>query len=152
MATSDRDTRRSPELQALLVRAADGELDGAEQADLERRLAADPGLAAELEELRAAGRALVGFGLRQPNPDDWEHFETALFPRVERLGGWLLLLVGCAALIGYGLVLWLTDPAVPLAIKLGGGALIGGLAVLTAHVGRRAWREYRKDPYRDVIR
>lgn len=152
MTESVNDTRRSAELQALLVRAADGELDAAEATALERRLADDPGLAAELAELRLARRALAGFGLRDPNPDDWAHFERALFPRAERFGGWLLMLVGCVALLGYGLALWFADPAVPLPVKLGGGALFSGLAVLIFHVGRRAIRERSRDPYRDIIR
>ena len=152
MSTSTNDGRRSPELQALLVRAADGELDAAERDELEARIVADPSLAAELAELRAAGRALGEFALRDPNPDDWEHFEQDLFPRAERLSGWVLMLVGWVALLGYGLVLWLADPDVPLVVKLGGGALIVGLAVLTVHVGRRAARERQRDPYRDVIR
>lgn len=144
--------RRPPELQELLVRAADGELDAEGAAELERRLAEDPGLAAELAELRAVGRAFGGFGLRDPNPDDWEHFEQRLLPRGERLGGWLLMLVGFVTLMAYGLFVWFADPEVPLVIKIGGGALLVGLAVLTVHVGRRASRERRRDPYRDVIR
>ena len=50
------------------------------------------------------------------------------------------------------LLLLFTDPQVPLTVKVGGGVLILGLAVLTAHVGRRAFRERRRDPYKDVIR
>lgn len=142
----------SPEVQALLVKAADGELNERERRELERLAQQDPTVSAEIEELRAASRALSDYGLRDPNPDDWAHFERSLLPRGERALGWLLLLAGTAVLVGLALFGLFTDVEVPLAAKIGGGALIGGLAVLAIHVGRRALRERRRDPYKDIVR
>jgi anti-sigma factor RsiW len=148
---SDRETP-APEVQALIVKAADGELDEQERQELERLAATDPSLWAEIDEMRAASRFVSGFGLRDPNPDDWEAFERSLLPRSERALGWLLMLAGFAVLVGLGLFGLFVDAEVPLAAKVGGGALIGGLAVLAIHVGRRAMRERRKDPYKDIVR
>jgi ferric-dicitrate binding protein FerR (iron transport regulator) len=142
----------SPEVQALLVKAADGELDDRERQELKRLAQENPSVGAEVDELRAASRALSGFGLRDPNPDDWAHFERSLLPRGERMLGWLLMLGGLAVLVGLALFGLFTDAEVPLVAKIGGGALIGGLAVLAIHVGRRALRERRRDPYKDIVR
>jgi ferric-dicitrate binding protein FerR (iron transport regulator) len=147
----DRSTR-DPEVQALIVKAADGEIDERESRELDRLTAEDPSLRAEIEELRTASRALAGFGLRDPNPDEWDRFEKTLLPRSERMLGWLLMLAGIAVLAGLGLFGLVVDAEVPLAAKIGLGALIGGLAVLAIHVGRRTWRERKKDPYKDIVR
>jgi len=143
---------RPPEIQALIVKAADGELDDREREELTRLAADDPTLRDEIDELRGASRALAGFGLRDPNPDDWDAFERSLFPRSERMLGWLLMLAGVAVLAGLAAFALFVDAEVPLTAKIGGGALIGGLALLAIHVGRRAARERRKDPYKDVVR
>jgi len=143
---------RTPEVQALIVKAADGELGEQERSELERLAVEDPSLRAEIEEIRSAARALAGLGVRDPNPDDWDGFEKALLPKGERMLGWLLMLAGVAVLVGLGLFALFVDAEVPLAAKIGGGALIGGLAVLAIHVGRRAMRERKKDPYKDIVR
>jgi len=148
---NDRNTR-APEVQALIVKAADGELVEQERLEIEQLAAEDPTLNAEIDELRSASRALLGFGLRDPNPDDWDRFEKTLLPKSERMLGWLLMLAGVAVLAGLALFGLFVDAEVPLAAKIGGGALIGGLAVLAIHVGRRAMRERRKDPYKDIVR
>ena len=148
---SDRNTP-TPEVQALIVKAADGELDEQEQRELERLAAVDPSVRSEIDEMRLASRAIAGFGLRDPNPDDWDAFEKSLLPRGERMLGWILMLAGIAVLVGLGLFGLFVDAEVPLVAKIGGGALIGGLAVLAIHVGRRAMRERRKDPYKDIVR
>ncbi len=143
---------RTEAVQALLVKAADGELSDEEQDALEELVASDPTLRTELDEMHLVKNNLSGFGLRDPNPDDWDHFEQSLVPRGERLTGWFLLLAAYLALVVVGLFYLFTDPEAPIVIKASVGAAALGVTILFIHVGRRFRRERRRDPYRDIIR
>jgi ferric-dicitrate binding protein FerR (iron transport regulator) len=143
---------RTPEVQALLVRAADNELGEQERGELERLAERDPSLREELAELRGASRTLAGLKLRNPNPDDWDRFEKGLVPKGERLVGWLALLGGTLVLVGFGLWAFFADPLAPLTVKIGAGLALAGLTLLFVQVARRFAVERSKDPYKDLVR
>ena len=143
---------RNPETQALLVRAADGLLDERETRQLDTLCANDPSLAEELQALIRERQMVERYGIRDPNPGDWEELERRLVPRGVRLTGWLLMLGGYLALLGAGLWALFSDPATALGVKVGAGAVIAGLGVLLGYVGGGFLREHRAVPYKDVVR
>ena len=66
--------------------------------------------------------------------------------------GWLLFLAGFLALGGFAIYAFAIDAEAPLYIKLGVGALYGGLALLLLSVLRQQLIARKTDPYKDIER
>jgi len=136
----------------LMMAHMDGELDGAERRELEEALAASPELRAELGRLEELGRRLSGVRLRDPADDVIEELDRTLTKRAGLPVGWLLVVAGTLALLIWSLGAWLLDPTLPALLRWAGGAVLLGLLLLFLVKARERWIEYRRDPYRDVVR
>lgn len=140
----------------LLMRALDEELDPAERAAFEHRLAHDPELREEWRRLSRAREATMGLKLRNPPEEVWDAYWTSVYGRAERGVGWILLsfgaiIVGCWAVWSWigGL---LADEAMPLVVKVGMISMFFGLVVLAVSVVRHRINVLRTDPYKDIQR
>lgn len=130
----------------------DGELDPAARAQVEARLEGDPHFREEFERMKrlvaAANQGIV------PLPDDaaWDGFLDGVYNRVERRTGWVLVVTGLAALVIYGLFLFLAVPGNPL-VKLAVSVPVLGLVVLFISVLRQRLQAAKTDRYsREVQR
>ncbi len=140
----------------LMMRALDGELGEADQAELQRLLRADPSLQIEWKRLNRLKEVTSTMALRSPPEEVWETYWTAIYPQLERGVGWVLLSLGAIVSLSYGL--WkfaeelMADATVPTFVKWAILAAIVGGAVLFVSVIREKWFVYRSDPYKDVQR
>ncbi|MBN2172158.1 MAG: zf-HC2 domain-containing protein [Candidatus Krumholzibacteriota bacterium] len=139
-------------IRRLMMAHMDGELDDAERRELEEALAASPELRAELARLEDLGRRLSGVRLRDPADDVLEELDRTLAKRAGLPLGWLLVVAGTLVLLVWSLGAWLLDPALPALLRWAGGAVLLGLLLLFLVKARERWIEYRRDPYRDVVR
>lgn len=140
----------------LLMRALDGELDAAERAAFEARLADDPELREEWRRLSRAREATMGMRLRHPPEAVWDAYWTSVYSRAERGLGWLLVSLGVIVVGGWAAWTWigglLADSATPLIVRLGMIAMFTGVVILAISVVRHRINVLRTDPYKDIQR
>lgn len=134
----------------------DDELEPEERRAFEEELARDPGLREELQEVQSMKSVVAGMRLRELPDDAWDHYRERTYNRLERRVGWILLSVGAAVLVGYGLyelVVFLVSAA-ELAwwIRAAIGAVCVGVAILLVSVIRERIFVWKRDPYREVKR
>jgi ferric-dicitrate binding protein FerR (iron transport regulator) len=153
------DAARNPDAERahqLMMGALDGELDHAEQAELDGLLAATPALQAEWERLKQVKEVTSTMTLRSPPEEVWESYWTSVYHRLERGVGWILASIGAIVLLAYGL--WtaaqelMADASIPGFIKAAVFATLLGTAIILVSVAREKWFVYRSDPYKDVKR
>lgn len=141
-----------PHTEALMVKVTDGTATPAEREELMALAVADPALRRELEAHLALKAVTDGWVERlQVDLVEDEHARSPL-ARAEMTVGAALLLGGVALLAGWGLVELWAEPDVPLAIKLGYGAVVAGLAVLLVGAVRWRLKVRSADRYTEVIR
>ncbi len=144
------------DLRELLAGYIDGELSDEERAAVERALAENPKLRAELEEFRKL-KEVTGMAQYADLPEEaWEKYWEALYRKLERGIGWVLLSVGTIILLLFGTFTILkqlfVDPAVPLWVKAGVSAATVGAVVLLVSYGRQTFYAFKRDRYRNVTR
>ncbi len=152
-AARNQDAERAHQL---MMGALDGELDRAEQAELDGLLAAAPALQAEWERLQQVKEVTSTMALRSPPAEVWESYWTSVYHRLERGVGWILASVGAIVMLAYGL--WtaaqalMADASIPWFVKAAVFAAILGTTIILVSVAREKWFVYRSDPYKDVQR
>lgn len=132
-----------------LMRFIDGELPPEERIAIERRLEASSELRRELavyQSMKEGFRALT-FAPVLRGTSVWDRIRT----RLTTPAGWILVSVGFAAWIAYGLWVILTSSSSVL-VRIGTAGVSIGILVLLANAIWDRFREYRTDPYRDVHR
>lgn len=143
-------------IRELLAGYIDGELSEEERAAVEKALAEDEHLRAELEEFRKL-KEVTGMAQYADLPEQvWEKYWESLYRKLERGFGWVLLSLGALVLIGFGLYhafrdMYL-DPAVPLWVKFGITGVAAGAAVLLVSYGRERFFAFKRDRYRRITR
>lgn len=154
MSTSDRPDR--DEVRRWLMAELDGELDGATQQELERRIREDPELARERESMRRVKEVTGMMTYREPPEEVWGTYWGSVYNRFERGVAWILASVGAIVLLAYGAWnalggLW-GDASVPLFVRLAVFALVMGGIILLVSVAREKWFTASRDPYKEIRR
>jgi ferric-dicitrate binding protein FerR (iron transport regulator) len=139
-----------------LMRALDGEIDTAERAAFEARLADDPDLREEWRRLSRAREATMGLKLRRPPEEVWDGYWTSVYSRTERGLGWILVSLGAIVVGGWAVWTWvgalLADTSTPLIVRFGMIAMFMGVVILAVSVVRHRINVLRTDPYKDIQR
>ena len=139
-----------------LMRALDGDLDAAERAAFEARLADDPVMREEWQRLSRAREATMGMRLRHPPEEVWDGYWTSVYSRTERGLGWILVSLGVIVVGGWAVWTWigelLADTGTPLIVRLGMIALFLGVVILAVSVVRHRINVLKTDPYKDIQR
>ena len=130
----------------------DGELAPQACRELEARLASSPMLAREVAELQRLAVLARLAAPPEPMDSEWQRIRLDPLQRAALPLGWLTFGLGLAGLALVSLWLFLSDPAVPSALRWLGGLAALGLGVLFASVLRNRLRTLPFDPYRDVER
>lgn len=134
----------------------DDELEPDERRAFEDRLAHDAGLREELEAMRAMKSVMSGMRLRELPDNAYDGYRRRTYNRLERRVGWILLSIGAAVLIGYGLyelvVFLVSDSELTWWIRAAIGAACVGLAILLVSVIRERIFVWKRDPYKEVER
>ncbi len=144
------------ELMRLLTAFADGELDEAESARVERMLAKNPEYRSELESIRELTRLTATLRLAEPEQEVWNMYWANVYNRLERGVGWLLLSAGAILLLSWGTWHFVQDFAldssVPLLMRTGVCTAALGAIVLLVSVFRERLFIRGKERYKEIIR
>jgi anti-sigma factor RsiW len=141
---------------ALLSAYVDGELDAADAARVEARLADDAAARGEVERLRRLKALTAVMRLREAPPEAWEGFWQRAYNRSERSLGWLLVGLGALVLAGWGATALLRAvlgaDTLPPFVKAAIIAATAGLALLLVSVVRERIHTRARTRYKDVVR
>lgn len=132
-----------------LMRYLDGELSPDERERVETELAGSTELQREVAIYRAlkADFQELSFHPATYHRSVWDQVNT----RVTRPIGWMLILTGVVVWMIYGAYVFAASPVDPWE-KLATGAVAIGILMLFASVIWERYREWDKDPYKDVYR
>jgi len=132
-----------------LMRYLDGELSPEERAQVESELSTSTELQREVAIYRAlkADFQELSFHPADYRRSVWDHVNA----EVTRPVGWLLVVAGVAVWMTYGVYVFATSSVNPWE-KLATGAVAIGILMLFASVIWDRYREWDKDPYKDVYR
>lgn len=146
---------RCAEARVLLMGYLDGEIGSGEARQVEDHMAVCPACRSEAATFRQMGAAadqLAGEEITVNTDLAWEK----IYDRLARGLGWVLLWVGLTLMAGYGF--WvlgaelLTDPEIPLVMRVGIGAFAVGVLLLAISVLRERLYRNRTERYREVQR
>lgn len=135
--------------EALLSGYLDGALTQQERQQVSLHLEACPRCRAELADLSSLRAAARGTAFALPADDEWGELPRTAGSRALRLGGWMLVLVWLAVVVGSGLV-ELMRAAVPAWERVAVAGVVAGLALLLLSVLLDRLRELRHDRYRRI--
>jgi anti-sigma factor RsiW len=131
------------------MRFIDGELPPDERARVEAEVTASTELARELAIFKSlkSGFQDLSFQAGGYHHSVWDSVNRNLTRPV----GWILVVVGAAAWVAYGVWVFTQSPVDPWE-KLAVGAVVIGMILLLASVIWERYRDWLTDPYRDVYR
>lgn len=140
----------------LLEKALGGDLTDAERKEFQRLCNDRPDVEQEWNAMQSLQEVTMTMRFKKAPEEQWDSYWANVYARLERGIAWLLITIGTVvvlALVGYQAVLkFLSDTETPVALKIGIGAVILGLAVLLVSVVREKWTMRQADKYREVIR
>lgn len=139
-------------LEALMVKVVDGVATPAEREELMAYLAHEPALRRELDAHLALKSVTDGWVKRLELDLAEDAHRKSLGFRLESAIGVSLFVVGLGLLTGWGFVELTLDETVPVAIRVGAGAMLAGSVVLLVAVIRWRLKMLPKDHYTEVIR
>ncbi len=141
-------------LKELVSSYLDGELGPEDREAVERHLEACPECRQTYREMGELGEVMGKMTIKQPPKEVWKMYTEAVYNRLERRIGWILVSIGAMILLfftGYqalkGVIL---DPGVPLIIK--GGILCGlaGVIVLLVSLVRERLFVNKRERYKEI--
>jgi len=135
--------------EALLSGYLDGALTQRERQLVSLHIESCADCRAELDDLAALRAAARGTAFALPADDEWGELPRTAGSRALRLGGWGLILVWLAVVVGSGLV-ELMRAAVPAWERVAVAGVVAGLALLLLSVLVDRLRELRHDRYRRI--
>ena len=135
--------------EALLSGYLDGALTQRERQLVSLHIESCADCRAELDDLAALRAAARGTAFALPADDEWGELPRTAGSRALRLGGWGLILVWLAVVVGSGLV-ELMRAAVPAWERVAVAGVVAGLALLLLSVLLDRLRELRHDRYRRI--
>ena len=66
--------------------------------------------------------------------------------------GWILFIGGLVVVAGYVIYLFVTDPDIPIAIRIGAPSAVVGVVLLIMGVGRERYRSAKKESFKEIER
>ncbi len=140
----------------LMMASIDGETNAQQESQLQALLNAEPALRQEFDELKALKELTMKNKPEAPPPAVWENYWTGVYTRIERGLGWILFSVGAIALLLFGAWEfareWITDPHIPLWVRLAGLSLAAGTIILFVSVIREKLFLHKNERYKDIQR
>lgn len=108
--------------------------------------------ASELEDLGRIVKLTDELRLRPPDGEFWDSYWLGLYRRTERGTGFLLMMIGIAAVLAFAVWKAVTSPEFLTFKGLAIAAVVLGLVVVFLSVVRERYHESKNDPYKEVER
>lgn len=134
------------------MRLLDGELAAAERSAYEAHVRECDTCRQELASLGRVVGLTRELKLREPDADFWKGYWESVYRRSERRAGFLFVIAGVVALLGYALFRAVTSPRFLSFEGISIAVILAGFIVLFISVARERYHEMRNDPYREVER
>ncbi len=132
----------------------DGELDDEQRKKIEKHLEQCGECRREYEEMGRFEEVMKKMQFKKAQKEMWEVYWGAVYNRLERRLGWILLSIGGMILLffgGYKAVEGIIqDPATPLILKIGILAVLGGVVVLLVSLLREQVFVQKRERYKEV--
>ena len=106
--------------------------------------------ASELKDLGRIVKLTDELRLRPPDTEFWNSYWKGLYRRTERGTGFLLLMIGVAAILAFAAWKAVTSPEFLTFKGLAIAAVVLGLVVVFLSVVRERYHESKNDPYKEV--
>jgi predicted anti-sigma-YlaC factor YlaD len=108
----------------------------------------------EFEEMTDLEDVMNKMSLKPPPKEAWENYWNSIYNRMERQIGWIFLSIGAIIFLFYGgyrlIQSILRDPGLPLLVKIGILAVLGGLVILLVSLAREQIFVYKRERYKEV--
>jgi predicted anti-sigma-YlaC factor YlaD len=141
-------------IKELISSYCDGELDNGQKRVIEKHLEQCEECRHEYEEMGKFEEVMRKMQFRKPHKEVWESYWGAVYNRLERRVGWILLSIGGMILLffgGYKAVEGIIhDPSTPLILKIGILTVLGGVVVLLVSLLREQIFVYKRERYKEV--
>jgi hypothetical protein len=134
------------------MRWLDGELDALEVSQYEAHVRECEECRRELASLGRVVRMTEELKLRVPDDEFWKGYWEGVYRRSERRFGFVLLVAGILAILGYGIVRALRSPELLSYEGISVMLILVGLIVILLSVVRERYYESKNDPYKEVER
>jgi predicted anti-sigma-YlaC factor YlaD len=132
----------------------DKELENDQKQMLEEHLEQCPECRKEFEEMGKFEEVMGKMQLKKPRKETWEVYWSAVYNRLERRFGWILLSIGGMILLffgGYKAVEGIIqDSSTPLVLKIGILAALGGVVILLVSLLREQLFVHKRERYKEV--
>lgn len=134
------------------MRWLDGELSAPEAERYEVHVRECDECQRELASLGRIVRMTDELKLRVPDDEFWAGFWENIYRRIERRVGFVLLIAGVIAVLGYAIFQALKSPALLTYEGISVMLILVGLVVIFISVARERYHESKNDPYKEVER
>lgn len=144
------------EIKKLISAYHEGALDAAQRKLVEEHIHICSDCRSEFEDMLKLEEVMQQMAFKKPPKETWEVYWSAVYNRLERGIGWIFLSIGAMILLffgGYKMVEGIiTDPEIPLLLKLGILAVLAGAAVLLISFGRERLFVNKRERYKEVMK
>jgi predicted anti-sigma-YlaC factor YlaD len=138
----------------LLSAYLDGELKEEERRRVEAHIGECADCRKEYHEMVRLEEVMEGMKIKEPPEEAWKTYSEAVYNRIERGIGWILLSIGAMIVLffaGYSMVRGLIqDPTIPLIVKAGILAGLGGIVILLVSVVRERLFVSKRERYKEI--
>ena len=132
------------------MRFLDGDLGAAERMEYEEHVRTCDDCRRELKDLGRIVEFTNDLKLRAPDEEFWTRYWGNIYHRLERRTGFLLMVAGVLAVIGYAIFKAVTSPEFLTFKGISIAIVLLGLAVVFFSVVRERYHESKSDPYKGV--
>lgn len=141
-------------IKQIIAASVDGGLNNEARAMVEEHLASCPECRREYKELTRVEEVMGKMAFKNPPHETWDVYWTSVYNRLERGLGWILLSLGAIILLffgGYKLIEGIIEnAAIPLPLKAGVLALLGGAVVLLVSLIREQFFMRKRERYKEI--
>ena len=134
------------------MRWLDGELAAAEAERYEAHVRECDECRRELASLGRIVRMTSELKLRPPDDEFWKGYWEGVYRKSERRVGFVMVIAGLLAIVGYVVVGVLRSPALLTYEGISVSLIVVGLLVIFISVVRERYHEHKHDPYKEVER
>jgi predicted anti-sigma-YlaC factor YlaD len=132
----------------------DNELGGEQRRLVEEHLEKCPECSGEYGEMVKFEEVMGKMALKQPPKEAWKVYSGSVYNRLERGIGWILLSIGAMIILffsGYQIVKgFIQDPTIPVIVKGGILAGLGGVVILLVSVVRERLFVNKRERYKEI--